>query len=516
MKVELSNFSFRYLKAPRRAVSGVNMTVGPGDFLLIAGASGSGKSTLCYALSGLIPWFIDGEYGGSILLDGTSIESYTIAQVSSRLGLVLQNPDEQLVTFEVFDELSFGPENLCLEAREIRARVGTWAERLSITHLLAKNSIHLSGGEKQKTVIGSILTMSPAVLVFDEPFAFLDLETQAAFVDLLQDIRRFDPDRTIVVVEHRLEALMPLATKLVVLDPTGDIAFAGTPAGFRALQEDTALALGLRQPRKGMWSALSSALGNSRWDALLQPGFRLSPPNASVPGTTPLLETRDLSFAYTDVPVLSGVDLRLRASELVALVGPNGVGKSTLLFLLAAVIAPGAGTIWFKGSPLHDIPFTEYAPQIGLIFQNPESQLFCATVAQELTTACQNFGVPPPDLGPNSPLLALINVAQASPEEVLARSPMALSWGQKRRLTVASILAYSPALILLDEPFIGQDQFAVTAILDALREYRSGGGCVLVSTHDPDILAHCDRVLVLEPGAPGIQEYQRKREVGGT
>lgn len=531
--VAISGFSFGYQGRAGLALQDISLRVGAGEFVFLIGPSGCGKSTLCDALTGIIPHQVSGRARGSVRVFGVDTWDYSVPELSTLVGLVKQNPEDQLVTFTVHDEIAFGLENLGLPDAEIRARVREVAKAFYLAPLLDREIQQLSGGEKQRVVVASIMAMRPRLLVLDEPSAFLDYQGLEHLLDVIHLLKAAgDEPLTIVLVDHRLDYFLPFSTRVIFMTPDGRIQRDLASTEFLALPPGRVETLGIRLPLwletffahhhelarhvDPTWS-LSRVLGqihaDPRWADFLaaavhQRARALNPtPRVPPPGTTPagdprapLFEVDAVSFDYPaptgPVPALRDVSLTIRAGETLAITGPNGSGKSTLLHLLAGFEQPGHGTVKFHGKPLADYAPAEFYSQLGFIFQNPDNQIFKATVEAEILYAVHNFGVPRADWAAEfGRLKALFKFTD------FQHNPFRLSWGQKRRVNVASILVYQPPIIFLDEPFIGQDSKNVRKIMSALFEQAHPDRSLLIVSHDEQLLFnYADRVVHLEDG----------------
>ena len=460
-EIDFRDLTVRYPDRKAAALCAINERIDEGDVVTIAGPSGCGKTTLCRTLTGFIPGMILAEVSGDVLLGGRSALRARPEDLATFVGLVQQDPEAQICTLNVRQEVAFGPENLCLPGPEVESRVEHALGAMGISHLCERKTTTLSGGEKQRLAIASILAMEPRVLLLDEPTANLDPRGVRNLFALLS---KGVPTRTLVIVEHRVEALRALAPRLILLD--GGRIVDRYPARERL---DYA-SLGLR----GGW-ALTEGNESSR------PSW---------------VEARGVSFGY-DEPLLHDLSLSLRGGEVLALIGPNGGGKTTLLRLLAGLERPVSGTI--ERQP---------GSRIGFVFQDPHHQIFERTVRKEM------------ELEHPDPITAIDAELQAARLADLDNAaPLSLSLGEQRRLTIATALARRPNVLLLDEPFIGQDRRNVLWIIDRIRAVAAEGGAVVLVTHDiPLASALCDRLLYLERDAAWIGRsedvFDRLRERG--
>ena len=436
-----------------RALQGIDLLVSPGAFVLIGGRSGSGKSTLALALLGLLHQEdapAPAEVAGEILVNGLSPSSHSVAQIATQAGLVFQNPATQLFNGVVEDEIAFGPRNLGLSGQEIADRVAFASEAVGIDHLRRREVRRLSGGEQQRVAIAAALAMRPTILILDEPTANLDAEgTQAVARVLVRLNRRFGV--TVVVLEHRLEPFLPHAHRLIWLD-RGRVAADGPPAQVLGHGADGRLAepTSVSDPLEPTFSASAGQRLCLNGDALVTVGR--------------------VTAGYGGRPVLRDCSLTLQRGEFAALLGGNGVGKSTLARVLAGLIRPRRGrVVWHGNGKGH--------PRVGLLQQNPEHQLVCQVVEDEVLFGPHNFG-----RDANHDVEALL--LRTGLGGLRHRPTHALSVGEQQRTTLAATLGMRPELLILDEPTIGQDWHHLTQLMDLVSELNRQGDTVLLITHD--------------------------------
>jgi energy-coupling factor transporter ATP-binding protein EcfA2 len=433
--IEVRGLDVRYPEA--HGLRGVDLSIAPGSFVLVGGPSGGGKSTLAHALMGLIPQTNPAEVQGCISIAGLDPRRHSVAQLATRVGLVFQNPATQLFNGMVDEEVAFGPRNLGLPPEEIAARVKYALAAVGCTHLWHRTVRHLSGGEQQRVAIAAVLAMRPAVLILDEPTANLDVEGVRLLVrTLVQLHRRFQV--TLVVIEHRLAPFLPHADRLMWL-VDGRVVADGPPVETLAQARPTAAA-------------------------------RLPPP---APTDEPLVALQRITAGYDGRPVLRDCSLVLHRGDFAALVGPNGAGKTTLARVLAGLLRPRRGrVVWYADG-------RDW--RVGLLQQNPLHQLVCDTVEEEVHFGPHNVGA------------ARAREMEARVEAALAgtglhplrhRPTHALSVGQQQRAALAAALSPHPALLILDEPTVGQDWGHLVQVMDFLTDLNRAGRTILLITHD--------------------------------
>ena len=436
----------------------------PGEVVAITGPSGCGKTTLARTIAGFIPSLMSARVDGDVLVGGLSSLRADPAHLAERVGLVQQDPDAQICTLRVRQEVAFGPENLCLPIHEVDRRVDEALEIAGIEHLVERETSTLSGGEKQRLAIASILAMKPDVLLLDEPTANLDPRGAKRIFDTLAHLREHE-GTTLVVIEHRLAPLLPLEPRVWVMD-RGRIV--------------------LRRPTRRREDLIELGLRSS-WVRR-----RSAPTRSTGRGVT----LRNETFRYRSTAVLDRLTFSALPGEIVGVIGPNGGGKTTLLRLLASLETPQEGTLERFGSP-----------RIGMVFQHPHQQIFERTVRRELEIEG------PLDVGGREALLEEARLAGL--EEA---PPLSLSLGEQRRLTVATALRAAPDLLLLDEPFIGQDRHNAAWMIGRILAARDRGAATVLVSHDVPLLAALsDRILYLGEqtvvGAPD-EVFARLRDAG--
>lgn len=448
--IEIEELCIQYPDRSRPAIDCLTETIAGGEVIVLTGPSGCGKSTLCRALAGFIPEMIPAQVSGEITVDGESVWTADPARVATRLGLIQQDPDAQICTLNVWQEVAFGPENLCLPPSEVAARVEQCLAFVGITHLAERTTTTLSGGEKQRLAIASILAMAPETILLDEPSANLDPEGAQAVFDLLREFRDRE-DRTLIVVEHRLAPLLPLAPRVLVMNKGGIVTRRATR------RHEDLVALGLR----------------AGWDLAL--------PAPSKHGEAAPLLVKDLTFGYNGTPLLDNLSITVEPGEILGIIGPNGGGKTTLLRLIAGLEEPSAGRV-VRGRK----------SVLGYLFQHPHQQIFERTVRGEFAIE-----------GAISDESLRRSLDAANLPGLGSAAPLSLSLGEQRRLTLATTLVRDPDLLLLDEPFIGQDRANVAWIIAKILAARTKGAVTLLVSHDiPLVNSLCDRLLYL--GAESI------------
>jgi len=475
----LERLSVRY--GARWALRDVDLHLDSGECVLLGGASGSGKSTLVRCLGRLIPQCLPGSVSGGVLLGGRSVEGLSVAELSRSIGVVFQNPRTQLFNVRVEDEAAFGPRNLGLDDGEVERRVAWALEAVGLTHLRARTTRTLSGGELQRLAIAAVLAMGPRLLVLDEPLANLDADGTRSVIGA---VRRLNEEEgvTCVVVEHRLATAAAVAGRTVLLDH-GEVVADG-PTGEVLADRPLLARLGLK--------ATDDA--QPRWQKLVGP--------RAARDAEPLLAMRDVTAGEGSPPALTAVDLSISRGDFVALVGHNGAGKSTLARLLAGLLKPRRGVL------LHGGRRPRPGSGVGVVFQDPTAQLLCDTVEQEVALGPRNLGRR--DRRPIAAALAATDLTQYGDRAVYG-----LSLGEQQRLTIAAVLSMAPDFLILDEPTVGQDWAHMERSMDAVRRLHEAGSTILLITHDLALVERsASRIVVLDRGrivADGAPRLRRRR-----
>lgn len=500
---ELRDVSFQYEDSPSPALQRISLSIEPGEVVLITGPSGSGKTTLCSCANGLIPHFHEGLLTGDVFLRGHNTRRARVGGLSSLAGLVFQDPESQLVTASVADEVAFGPENLGVARDEIRRRV---AEALAATRLTGyeeRDPHGLSGGEQQACVIAAIYAMHPEIYVMDEPLANLDPAGRAQVLRIVVDVAK-RRGKTLILAEHSLDEVLPLVDRVLILD-RGRIVRQGTPAEVLAAGDIPRVfsrpplarlseAMGLGKPwlsPENVYQAIRERFRLPRRDL---PPPAIGPP----PAGPPVVEVHQVAFSYAaGAPALNGVSLTIHEGEMVALLGRNGSGKTTLVRHLIGLLQPERGRVTVLGKDVAQTPTHTLAREIGFCFQNPNHQLVSFKVRDEIVFGLRAHDVAPDEIeGRVRQALELVGLSEHLEAEIFA-----LGKGQKQRLALASVLALRPRILVIDEPTTGQDPFMAVEIFEILRRLHEGGTTILVITHKLDLAAaYASRAVVLSQG----------------
>ncbi|QYZ80172.1 ABC transporter ATP-binding protein [Methanofollis formosanus] len=462
--IEIDRFSFTYRNALRPSLQEVDLAIEDGEFVLLAGPSGCGKSTLCLGLNGIVPHLVDGEMTGSVRIDGKETRNFPVHELAADVGLVFQNPDNQLFSLTVEEDVAFGLENQSVPPGEMARRVDAALSLTGMEACRGREVACLSGGQKQRTAIAGVLAMNPRTLVFDEPTADLDPEGAAGVLATIRALNK-DEGRTVVVVEHRVREVLPHADRVVCMKDG------------RVTRDVDASSV---TPQDLGWG--------------YRPRRRHPPP----PVRREAVRFSGVHYRYPDgTGALRGVDLTVGAGEFVAVVGENGSGKSTLAMHINGLLRASAGSVAVLGRDVGAMKPREVAPGVGFLFQNPNHQIFSDCVSREVALGLEGRRYSPDERDHR------VREALAAGDltDFEDRDPNTLSRGERQRLAAASVLATDPAVYVLDEPTTGQDHEHIMQMMDFIEGLNREGRTVVLITHDHDLArAYADRIVVMEGG----------------
>jgi energy-coupling factor transport system ATP-binding protein len=486
----------RYPGSDAPVLSGVDLHVPEGELALVVGRTGSGKSTLLRAVNGLVPHFTGGLLTGRVTVDGRDTREHRPRDLADVVGYVGQDPLAGFVTDTVEEELAYGMESLGVPPEVMRRRVEETLDVLGMAALRSRPLVTLSAGQQQRVAIGSVLTTHPRVLVLDEPTSALDPGAAEDVLALLQRLVH-DLGMTVLMAEHRLERVVQYADRVVLVPGGGRPVVHGAPAEVLATAPVAPPVVELG--RLAGWSPLPLSVRDARrraGDLVSRLQAARPPLPAAGGGGDVVAQARGVVVRYDDPrgrPALSGVDLALRAGEVVALMGRNGAGKSTLLSALVGLRRPGGGTVAVGGEAPASLSPRELVRRVGMVPQEPGDLLYADTVGAECAAADADAGAEP---GTAFGIFAGL-VTGASPDV----HPRDLSEGQRLALALAVVLAARPPLVLLDEPTRGLDYPGKAALVRVLRDLAAAGHAVVLATHDVELAATVtDRTVVLADG----------------
>ena len=480
--IEVEALTFRYRRALEPAIRDLSLRVDGGEVLLVAGPSGCGKSTLIRAMNGLIPHAYRGDLHGAVRLDGRSTSDLRLRDISLVVGTMLQDPARQIVGSTVAAELAFGPENLGQPPAQIRERIGQVIAQAAIEALAGRDTASLSGGERQLVAMAGTLMLRPRVYVVDEPLANLDPATARRLLLTLRALA--DEGHAVVIVEHRVEEALALRPDRVLYLDEGVARYLGPVDGFLRMADPEAVRL-----------PFEVVLERARAVAAREPA---PPARPRGPAEPVRLAFEGMTVELGGRPVIRGLTAGLGARQVVAVLGPNGSGKTTMFRTAMRLIDPSAGSVSVDGRPAADRTVAELARVFGYVFQSPRQMLFARTVRHELLFGPRNLGLAMDDADETA--RKSLRRASLDEEGILDRPPLTLSFGQQKRLALAIGLALRPPTLILDEPSAGQDHRSAARFMEAVEAISELESLYFV-THDVDLaLAHADRILVIRDG----------------
>jgi len=484
--LEVDSLTFRYRRATEPAIRDLSLTMERGEVLLVAGPSGCGKSTLIRAINGLIPHAYPGEMAGVVRLAGRPTTELRLREISLTVGTLLQDPAKQIVGSTVESELAFGPENLGWDAAAMRARIAEVSDEAGIGGLAGRETYALSGGERQLLAMAGALMLQPSLYVVDEPLANLDPLTADHLLDVLRQLA--DAGHAVVIVEHRVEEALQLRPDRVLYLEESRVQYLGPVDGFLRVADPESVKLPfevtLERERARDQGAVKQVVPRREHTEL------------DVPAR---LAFRNVHVSLGDREVLRGLDASLAPRGVVAVLGPNGSGKTTMFRAGMGLIRPTSGAVEVDGNPAQGRSVAELARVFGYVFQSPSQMLFSRTVRDELLFGPRNLGHRVDDAD-GFAMATLRRTSLDGLEGILTRPPMTLSFGQQKRLALAIALALEPPTLILDEPSAGQDHRTANRFMDEVRGI-SGLESTYLITHDVDLaLTRADRILVIRDG----------------
>ena len=518
--ISFRNFSFQYRAQKRPTLTDINLEIYPGERVLIAGPSGSGKSTLAGCINGLNPFSNPGACTGTLTVDGVDAPHSSLFELSAHVGTVLQDPDGQFIGLTVGEDIAFALENSCTPQDEMHAITRHAAELVGIENHLGYAPHELSGGQKQRVSLAGVMVDQVKILLFDEPLANLDPATGKQAIELIDEIQK-KTDTTVLIIEHRLEDVLWRNVDRIVLvnggtilaDLRPDELLSGsllTENGIREPLYVTALRYaGVDITPDKHPAHVDSLVLDDTDTQKLRDWFTARPRPAAQPEREPLLEVKGLSFGYQKgQQTLRDVSFSIGKGEMVSIVGRNGAGKSTLSKLICGFETPDAGEIFLNGKPLAEENIRRRAQHIGYVMQNPNQMISKTMIYDEVALGLQRSGLTEEQI--REKVEATLRVCGLYPFRNWPIS--ALSFGQKKRVTIASVLVLDPELILLDEPTAGQDFRHYTDIMEFLRGLNARGVTVVMITHDMHLmleytrraLVFCDGRLIADRTAAAV------------
>lgn len=500
--ISFNHFTFQYDAQAEATLKDISFDIAKGEKVLILGPSGSGKSTLAQCLNGIIPNIHKGQAKGQVRIDGQDIFKQSIYDKSQSVSTVLQDPDGQFIGLTVAEDLAFALENDCADQSEMKDKVALWAERLDLTSLLNHRPQDLSGGQKQRVSLAGVLIDESPILLFDEPLANLDPKSGQGTIDLIDKIHE-EVGATTIIIEHRLEDVLYRPVDRILLVNKGELLFNGRPDEL--LSSTLLLENGIRDPLyltvlRQLGFDTTRAQNLSQLDALDLSGLGIPDSvlrDKTETSTDSILKVEGLRVSYGDNPaVIEDMSFSLKKGERLAIVGKNGAGKSTLAKALCGFV-PSQGKLIFKGRDISQDSIAERSERIGFVLQNPNQMISQTMIFDEVALGLRLRGIEETEVEER-----VHEVLKTCGLYSFRKWPIsALSFGQKKRVTIASILVLKPEIIILDEPTAGQDYKTYTDIMNFLDSLQKQGHTIVMITHDMQLmLEYSDRCIVVLEG----------------
>ena len=506
--ISFKNFSFKYNNVVDKTLKNIDLTINKGEKVLIVGPSGSGKSTLSHCINGLIPFSYNGEIEGELIIDNIKPYEESLSDVSKKVGTILQDQDSQFIGLSVGEDVAFNFENNAMELNEMKVKVIDALELVNMVDFINHSPYELSGGQKQRVSLAGVLGSDAEVLLFDEPLANLDPASGKEIMQLINDIHE-KTNKTIIIVEHRIEDVLEQPFDKVIVVNKGEVQGFGTPDEI--LKSDLLKNNGLREPlyleaMKLAGCDISQSenlkdLSNidERNKEVLKNWFNNEASNKdSIIKEEKILEVKNLAFSHDGIKnTINDVSFHLNKGEILAVLGNNGAGKSTLCRLITGILKPQKGSIFLNNQCIDSWSIKQKGSAIGYVMQNPNQMISQHMIKDEIALGlkCRNYSKEEID----KKVEEVLKICGLYPYRNWPVS--ALSYGQKKRVTIASILAINPEVIILDEPTAGQDYKHYTEFMEFIKELSAQGISIILITHDMQLtLEYCNRAVVLSGG----------------
>ena len=506
--IEFKDFSFQYRVQAEPTVKNINLTIYEGEKVLIVGPSGSGKSTLSHCINGLVPFFYDGFVTGQLSINGKDATNMNIFEISKIVGTVLQDPDSQFIGLTVGEDIAFKLENYCVSQDEMIDKVNKSAELVDIKKELYTSPYKLSGGQKQRVTLAGVTVDDVKILLFDEPLASLDPATGESAIELIDKMQKQN-NKTAIIIEHRLEDVLHCDVDRVIVMDKGEI-IADTTID-EIIRKDILRKVGIREPLyltalRYANCEINNTLNLKNIETLelgeykekIKAWYENIEAYESDENKNPILELDNVNFSYNkEKQILKNVSFKINKGDMAAIVGRNGAGKSTISKLVCGFYKPTSGRILFDGNDMVDDTIKERSEKIGFVMQNPNQMISKTMVYDEVA-----FGLKIRGLSDSQIKERVYETLKICGLYGYRNWPIsALSFGQKKRVTIASILVLNPEMIILDEPTAGQDFKHYTEIMEFLVDLNKKGVTILMVTHDMHLmLEYTNKVIVLSEG----------------
>ena len=506
--ISFKNFSFKYNNVVDKTLKNIDLTINKGEKVLIVGPSGSGKSTLSHCINGLIPFSYNGEIEGELIIDNIKPYEESLSDVSKKVGTILQDQDSQFIGLSVGEDVAFNFENNAMPLNEMKVKVIDALELVNMVDFINHSPYELSGGQKQRVSLAGVLGSDAEVLLFDEPLANLDPASGKEIMQLINDIHE-KTNKTIIIVEHRIEDVLEQPFDKVIVVNKGEVQGFGTPDEI--LKSDLLKNNGLREPLyleamklAGCDISQSENLKDltnidEKNKEVLKNWFNNETSNKdSIIKEEKILEVKNLAFSHDGIKnTINDVSFHLNKGEILAVLGNNGAGKSTLCRLITGILKPQKGSIFLNNQCIDSWSIKQKGSSIGYVMQNPNQMISQHMIKDEIALGlkCRNYSKEEID----KKVEEVLKICGLYPYRNWPVS--ALSYGQKKRVTIASILAINPEVIILDEPTAGQDYKHYTEFMEFIKELSAQGISIILITHDMQLtLEYCHRAVVLSGG----------------
>ena len=507
--ITFENFSFQYFSQAEPTLHDINLTIYEGEKVLLVGPSGSGKSTLGHCINGLIPFSYRGEMKGSVKVAGLETREGNLFELSKKVGTVLQDSDGQFIGLTVGEDIAFSLENDCVEEKEMKETVQKVANMVDMGKLLKSSPFELSGGQKQRVAFAGVMVDDVDVLLFDEPLANLDPATGKTAIDLIDRIQK-QSQKTVVIIEHRLEDVLYRHVDRIVVVAEGRIVADMTPDELMATQQLSEL--GIREPlyvtaMKYAGISITPQMRAGQLQTLVIDdeirrkiqAWCEKPVPTGRPAGEEILAVKHLSFQYTKSrKILQDVNFSIKSGEMVSIVGTNGAGKSTLAKVICGFVTEDEGEILFEGKSLKGQTIKERSQYISYVMQNPNQMICKPMIFDEVALGLRIRG----ELSEEEIRERVEHALKICGLYPFRKWPVsALSFGQKKRVTIASMLVMNPKVLILDEPTAGQDYRHYTEIMEFLKELNQQGVTIILITHDMHLmLEYTPHAIVINGG----------------
>lgn len=506
--IEFVDFTFQYRAQAKPTLNNINLTIYEGEKVLIVGPSGSGKSTLSNCINGIVPFSNEGEISGSLKVNGKETKKMSVFELSNSVGTVLQDPDGQFIGLTVAEDIAFKLENDCVSQEKMKEKVKIVSEIVGIDTHLDSAPYSLSGGQKQRVTLSGVMVGEVDILLFDEPLASLDPATGKSAIELIDKIQK-ETNKTILIIEHRLEDVLHLPVDRIIVIDDGKIAADIKPAEL--LSSNLLKETGIREPLyitalKYAGCDIKPEMRPEHIDTLnidtckekLKTWYEGAIEDKQKVRNETILEMRNVKFSYeSGKEILHGISFKVNKGEMVSIVGRNGAGKSTISKLVCGFYKPTDGQILFNNRDLVNDTIKERAEKIGMVMQNPNQMISKTMIFDEVALGLKARGISEEKI--KNRVFETLKVCGLY--EFRNWPISALSFGQKKRVTIASILVLNPEIIILDEPTAGQDFKHYTEIMEFLKELNQRGVTIIMITHDMHLmLEYTNRAIVLSNG----------------